>query len=125
MAIGIGVALLLFYISSLHATVGLVGARWRRLAALHARGALIAALAVAPAGAVASLGSHSLSARVGADAVAGLLFCLSMAVIMFKGPSWLSGASGEVVRGFANRLGRRVRAIYPHQLDAPGEEGVL
>ena len=124
-AFGIGLALLLFYVSSLHATVALVGARWRRLAALHARGALIAALRSPPPAQMASLGSDGLSARVGADAVAGLLFCLSMAVMMFKGPSWLSGASGEVVRGFANRIGRRVRSIYPQQLDAPGEEGVL
>lgn len=124
-AIGLGLALLLFYTSSLQAAVGLVNGSWPPLAALHARGALIAVLAVAPASVVASLGSHSLSARVGADAAAGLLFCLSMALIMFKGPPWLAGASGDVVRGFASRIGRKVKAMYPPQLDTPGEEGVL
>jgi O-antigen/teichoic acid export membrane protein len=125
-AVGVGIALVSFYISSLAAAVRIVDARWLPLVVSHVRGLAITLLATLPAAALASFEGHSLSARVAADAGAGLLFCLSMIAIMFKGPRWLGGVSASVVSDFTARLMRRLRTTFPRAVGTATEErGVL
>lgn len=119
-ACGVGTALVLFYVSSLSAAARLVDASWQRLALLHGRGLLITVLAAGPAAVVGALGNQSLTSRIVADGGAVLLFCFTMAAIMFRGPAWLSGASAPVVGSLANRLTRVIR-FAPPQPAEPAE----
>jgi O-antigen/teichoic acid export membrane protein len=124
-AIGVGVALISFYFSSLAAAVRIVDARWSRLLLIHLRGLAMTVLATGPAAAIASFEGHSLLERVGADVGAGVLFCLSMTLILFKGPRWLTGSSADVVADFATRITRKIKATVPRAVEPTEERGVL
>jgi PST family polysaccharide transporter len=102
-AAGVGAALAIFFVSSLYAAMRLVGERWRTVAVLYARGLLITLLAAGPAAVIDLAGGNSLAARLATDATAALLFAGTMALIMFKGPRWLGGASRDLVQRLAAR----------------------
>ena len=66
-AAGVGLALAIFYFSSLQAALRLVDGGWQTIARLYARGILITILAAGPAAIVGAYTGQSLHARVAAD----------------------------------------------------------
>jgi PST family polysaccharide transporter len=121
-AAGVALAVIVMYLVSLGAAAGLVGASGHRLALLHLRGAAITAITVAPAAFVSSLAGDDLTGRLAGDVGAGLVFCASMAFVMFMGPRWLGGASAEIL---TNHAVRALRVVFPVSTPVRREEGRL
>jgi PST family polysaccharide transporter len=109
-AVGVGTALVIFYFSSLHAALRLVDGGWHTIGKLYARGILVTLLAAGPAAVIGAYTGQSLQARVAADAGAGLVFVGVMALILFKGPRWLAGASRDVLTRMTTRRTPMVKA---------------
>jgi O-antigen/teichoic acid export membrane protein len=117
-AVGVGTALLIFYAASLHAALRLVDGGWHTIASLYARGSLVTILAAGPAAMIGAYAGQSLQARVAADAGACLVFVAIMALIVFKGPRWLAGASRDVL----NRMtARRTPIVQAPVAPTPAE----
>jgi PST family polysaccharide transporter len=111
-ALGVAGALLLVYLSGLWSASNLLGLQVRPLLLLHLRGAAVAALTIAPAAVLSSLGTEDLRSRLAADAAAGICFCAALAFVVFLGPRALGGTSAELVRAHAGALLQRVRAKW-------------
>ena len=109
-AIGVGTALMIFYVSSLHAALRLVDGGWHTIARLYGRGILVTIIAAGPAAVIGSFTGQTLQTRVAADLGATLLFAGTMALILFKGPRWLSGTSRDVLAQFTSRAAPLVEA---------------
>ena len=109
-ALGVGTALLIFYAASLHAALRLVDGGWHTIARLYARGILVTILAAGPAAVIGAYSGQSLRARVIADAGASIVFAGVMALIVFKGPRWLAGASRDVLSRMTTRRAPIVKA---------------
>jgi O-antigen/teichoic acid export membrane protein len=107
-AAGVAIALLVFYIGSVDSAVRLVDGSRRTLVMLHLRGLAITALAVGPATALTYVGAETANGQLVIGVGSGVLFCLTMSAIVFKGPRWLSGASGEVLPRFAKGFRRKI-----------------
>jgi PST family polysaccharide transporter len=102
-AVGVGVALAVFYFSSLHAALRLVDGGWHTIGRLYARGIVVTILSAGPAALIGAYAGQSLYGRVTADIGACIVFVGIMALILFKGPRWLTGASRDVL----SRVGTR------------------
>lgn len=109
-AVGVGTALLIFYIASLHAALRLVDGGWHTIIRLYARGIVITALAAGPAAVIGAYTGPSLHTRVVADASATIVFAIVMALILFKGPRWLAGPSRDVLSRMTTRRTPVVKA---------------
>lgn len=109
-AAGVGLALAIFYFSSLQAALRLVDGGWQTIARLYARGILVTILAAGPAAIVGAYTGQSLHARVAADLGACIVFVGVMALILFKGPRALAGASRDVLHRVVTRGTPTVKA---------------
>jgi PST family polysaccharide transporter len=109
-AVGVGMALVIFYFSSLQAALRLVDGGWHTIGKLYARGVLVTVLAAGPAAVIGAYTGSSLHARVAADAGACLVFAAVMALILFKGPRWLAGASRDMLSRMTTRRTPMVKA---------------